>query len=118
VYTVSHDLRSPLVTIRGFTDMLREDLAAGKHDEAMEFVSRILSGTDKMNRLIEDLLELSRIGRMRNEPEEVDTAAMVREIVDSQSKALGECGGSIQVADRMPRLVIDRVRMWQVFENS
>jgi signal transduction histidine kinase len=117
VFTVSHDLKSPLVTMRGFAGMLRDDLAAGDVAESQSVVNRILGATEKMNRLIDDLLELSRIGRMRTEPERVDTTALVRGVLEDQAVAVEQAGATVEVQPDMPPLVIERTRLWQVFEN-
>ena len=69
-YTVSHDLKSPLVTIRGFAGLAGTDLATGKLDRVRQDLGRIVAASDKMQRLLEDLLELSRVGRVVNPAED------------------------------------------------
>ncbi len=66
-YTVSHDLKSPLFTIRGFLGYLEQDALNGNHERLAADIQRISDATDKMQRLLNDLLELSRIGRLKNE---------------------------------------------------
>ena len=67
-YTVSHDLKSPLFTLRGFLGHMDRDLEAGNLDRLKADIARITDATDKMRRLLDDLLELSRIGRFVNPP--------------------------------------------------
>ena len=70
-YTVSHDLKSPLFTIRGFLGYLEQDALSGNQERLKSDIQRISDATDKMQRLLNELLELSRIGRMKNESQPV-----------------------------------------------
>jgi HAMP domain-containing protein len=78
-YTVSHDLKTPLVTIRGFAGLAGGDLAAGRQDAVRKDLGRIVAAADKMHRLLDDLLELSRIGRVVHPPEDVPLGGLVRD---------------------------------------
>jgi len=71
-YTVSHDLKSPLVTIRGFLGYLTGHAAEGRDDLLREDVARIEAATERMQLLLDELLRLSRIGRFANPPRELD----------------------------------------------
>ncbi|MGE5642495.1 MAG: PAS domain S-box protein, partial [Byssovorax cruenta] len=78
-YTVSHDLKSPLFTIRGFLGYLEQDARSGNMERLEGDILRITEATEKMNRLLNELLELSRIGRIRNEPTRVSFEKIARE---------------------------------------
>lgn len=117
VYTVSHDLKSPLVTCKGFIGVMKEDAEDERWDEMLDSVSRLDRATDRLSELIEDLLQLSRVGVVRNEPEQIDVAELVRSIADDLSARLQQAGASLLIDDDLPDIVADRVRLGEVFEN-
>lgn len=117
VYLVSHDLKSPLVTMMGFVGLLRDDLAAGRINDVLDSADRIAGASQRMSRLIDGLLELSRVGRIVHEPEEVDSTQLVREIATELQGRLAEKGARLEIDKRMPHVLVDRIRLNQVFEN-
>jgi light-regulated signal transduction histidine kinase (bacteriophytochrome) len=78
-YTVSHDLRAPLRAIASFSEMLREDFGATLDPEALRYLQVIKDGSTRMNRLIDDLLAFSRVGRVGLRRSEVDMRHLVEE---------------------------------------
>ncbi|HTH79480.1 MAG TPA: ATP-binding protein [Ramlibacter sp.] len=81
-YTVSHDLRAPLVTIDGFISHLRRELGEGAPAKARHYMERIEAAGRHMSGLVEGLLALSQAERRRLRREDVDIAAMARDILD------------------------------------
>jgi DNA-binding LacI/PurR family transcriptional regulator/signal transduction histidine kinase len=116
-YTVSHDLKSPLITIRGFLGLLEKDALAGDSERLRADMARIVEATDKMRRLLEELLELSRIGRMLNPPQVVSFEAVVREALDLVRGSLEARGVTVQVANGLPQVYGDRTRLVEVVQN-
>jgi signal transduction histidine kinase len=116
-YTVSHDLRSPLVTIKGFLGMLEKDLQDDRQDRIASDLQRIANAADKMHTLLSDLLELSRIGRIINPPEEVDLAQVIREAIETLDAHLRSKKIIVNSPLQMPTVYGDRVRLREVFEN-
>jgi PAS domain S-box-containing protein len=85
-YSVSHDLRAPLRAIIGFSSILQEDHVSKLDDEARRITEVIISNTKKMGQLIDDLLTFSRMGRQDILETEVDSNAVVKEIIDGLSE--------------------------------
>jgi signal transduction histidine kinase len=116
-YTVSHDLKSPLVTIRGFAGLAGTDLAAGKLDRVRMDLGRIVAASDKMQGLLEDLLELSRVGRVVNAPEDVAFGTLAREAVDLVKGQLDQGRVVVEIAPDLPVVRADRRRLLEVLQN-
>ena len=116
-YTVSHDLKTPLVTIRGFAGLAGGDLAAGRNDAVRKDLGRIVAAADKMHRLLDDLLELSRIGRVVHPPEDVPLDALVREAVELLKGGIEARGVAVEVAPDLPVVKADRRRLLEVLQN-
>ncbi|MBD3346588.1 MAG: PAS domain S-box protein [Chitinivibrionales bacterium] len=81
-YSVSHDLRNPLQTINAFTALVKELYGEQLTEEGVSFLNQIEVAVQKMSSLINDLLNLSRIGRQEIIREEVDLSAIVREYLE------------------------------------
>ncbi len=116
-YTVSHDLRSPLVTIQGFADMLREDLARNDIKKVEDDLKSIENGATKMEHLLNDTLELSRIGRVANPSEDVPFGELAQEALKETSAKIKSSGVEVSVADAFPTVHVDRMRIVEVLVN-
>jgi len=116
-YTVSHDLKTPLVTIRGFAGLAGTDLAAGRSEAVRKDLGRIVAAADKMHRLLDDLLELSRIGRVVHPPEDVSLADLVKDAIELLKGQLEPKGVVVQVASDLPMVRADRRRLLEVLQN-
>ena len=117
VYTVSHDLKSPLVTIQGFLGFLEKDLEAGNLERAARDLSRIRKGSETMRELLDDLLELSRVGRVARPPTRVSMEELARKAVEQVSGPLRQVGAEVVVADDLPPAMGDGPRLQEVFQN-
>lgn len=116
-YTVSHDLKSPLITIRGFLGHLLDDAQKGDQDRMQDDAKRISDATNRMQRLLDELLELSRIGRLVNPPESIPMEHIVQEalaLVDGRIQA-GKI--RITVEPNLPHVNADRVRLVEAMQN-
>ncbi|HSJ86712.1 MAG TPA: PAS domain S-box protein [Anaerolineales bacterium] len=116
-YTVSHDLKSPLFTIRGFLGYLEQDARSGNMERLEGDIQRITEATEKMNRLLNELLELSRIGRLHNEITWVSLEKIAREAVDLVQGRIMERGITIDIAPNLPDVYGDYPRLVEVLQN-
>ena len=116
-YTVSHDLRSPLVTIRGFLGYLRQDAASGDLTRFDKDMTRIANAVDKMQMLLNDLLELSRIGRVINPPKDIPFGQIVRESIELISGSLERDRVKVEIQSDLPVIRGDHIRLVEVMQN-
>jgi|GEM_PF-1162004 len=136
VYSVSHDLRSPLVNLQGFSkelslvsDDVRELLngcelpamvrtrVLNLLDEEMgESIRFIQTAVTRLSNIIDALLRLSRAGRVEYQPQHVETTAVVRRIVEAMSNTISERGTTVTISD-LPSVWADPVAVEQVFAN-
>lgn len=138
-YIVSHDLRAPLVNVMGFTAELEastkalgklvdhvEEIAPDELDpeardavriDLPEAIGFIRTSTQKMDRLINAILRLSREGRRPIMPEHINMTALLRAVADTLHHRVVEIGADIVVAPILPEIVSDRLAVEQIFSN-
>ncbi len=116
-YTVSHDLKSPLVTILGFSTHVTGAIERGESDPALKHMDRITRAARRMSELIDDLLELGRVGRVRSPLEAVPLEELVTSAVESCRQRFPNSTMEIVVQSNLPTVTAYRGRLQQVFEN-
>ena len=116
-YVVSHDLKSPLVTIRGFLSYVERDARAGDLDRLEPDLGRIRAATDRMSRLLDDLLELSRTGHIDRPHEDVPFEEVVREARSLVEGRLSARGVRVEVEGPLPVVRGDRERLVELVQN-
>lgn len=120
-YSVSHDLRSPLRAIDGFSQALEEDYHGQLDAQASHYLQRIRAGTSRMARLIDDLLALSRIVRSDFERSTVDVSAMAAAVFQDLAQSDPTRRVTVRVADNVsvegdPHLL--RIALQNLLENA
>ena len=138
-YIVSHDLRSPLVNVMGFTgeleaatkplaalvdkveaeapQLLDQEAALAAREDLPESIGFIRTSTQKMDRLINAILRLSREGRRVLTPERIELGQLTDAVVASLQHRLDEIGATITVQRGMPPVVADRLAVEQILSN-
>jgi PAS domain S-box-containing protein len=117
IYTVSHDLKSPLITISAFLGYLEEDFKKSDEAKFTSSLSRISQAAVRMKQLLDELLEMSRIGRTIKPAERVDLSVLVNEAVETISGRIHEFGAVVEIDPDLPKVMVDRHRILQVYEN-
>jgi PAS domain S-box-containing protein len=116
-YTVSHDLKSPLVTIKGFLGLIAKDVAEGRTERLREDIARMTSAADSMQHLLHELLRLSRIGRIVNPSERVPFGDVAREAAALVRARLEARRVRLDIDDGLPVVYGDRLRLVEVAQN-
>ena len=117
VYTISHDLRAPLVSMDGFYSLLKRESQDQLGEQGQHYLERIRANVAHMNTLVTELLELSRIGRVVGPEEEIDVGVLLREIEKGLVLKLEQEGVEFIVQQPLPAVRGDRGRIRQVFAN-
>ncbi len=117
VYSVSHDLKSPLVTSKGFLGLLKGDIERNEPQRLPRFAMRIEDAADRMVGSIDDLLALSRIGRVPTTPEPLAVSQLVREVFDTYSHPIAEKAITVSIEPRMPTILADKKLMVHLLDN-
>lgn len=117
VYTVSHDLKSPIVTSMGFIGMMKSLAADGDSEAVMEKLPRLENANRRMSTLIDDLLELSRLERVNEDVALVNMKEMIESVIELHRFKLNEKKFSVNTDFNFPDLVVSETRISQVFEN-
>jgi sensor domain CHASE-containing protein/nitrogen-specific signal transduction histidine kinase len=117
VYTVSHDLQTPLVTIQGFAGLMLEDVKLEKLETVEKNLKHIEKAAGRMGTLLKDTLELSRIGRVANPPEEVAYSEIVQEALEQTAERIKANGIEVSVAEDFPAVHVDRRRIIEMLVN-
>jgi PAS domain S-box-containing protein len=116
-YTVSHDLKSPLIGMQGFLSLLEMDMKSENSDRVQADILRITESAEKLERLINTLLALSRSGKSVDTPVQIPFADIVTDAVRLLDATLRQRGVTRVIPDTMPVISGDRQRLVQVMTN-
>ncbi len=119
VSAVSHELRSPLTSIRGYTSLLRNRWDRIGDDDKQAMLAQISHDAERVTRLINELLDISRIetGRLSLAPAPVALADLAARVVTSVRAAVPELEAEVAVPDDLPRVIADADKVEQVLTN-
>ncbi|MGY0020592.1 sensor histidine kinase [Streptomyces sp. cg35] len=115
-YVASHDLQEPLRKVSSFSQLLQRRYAGQLDERADQYIGFAVDGANRMQKLINDLLEFSRVGRVHNDHREVDLDAVVSQTLDALSVSIEESGARI-VRDPLPTVTGDSTQLGILWQN-
>jgi signal transduction histidine kinase len=107
----------PLITVSGFVGYLEQDIRKSDWEKVNKDMLRITEGIAKMQRLLTELLELSRIGRLMNPPEDAPFEEIVRDALELVEGRLKTRQAQVEVEADLPTVSVDRARLVEVIQN-
>lgn len=116
-YIVSHELKSPVVTMKGYLGSVEKDIQNKNLERAQKDLLRISSATDKLHDTISDLLELSRIGHIIGQKTEIDCSRLIQDALDSVAAHIQSKHIVVKIGSDLPIIHGDQDRLREVFEN-
>ncbi|MBD5788113.1 HAMP domain-containing protein [Cellulosimicrobium terreum] len=115
-YVASHDLQEPLRKVASFTQLLKKRYGGQLDDRADQYIDFAVDGAKRMQRLIQDLLGFSRVGRNGNERVDVDLEAELASVLDEFSETISQARASVD-HDPLPVVVGERALLRQLLAN-
>lgn len=116
VYTVSHDLRTPISAVIGYADLLKENHRALLNDDALELLGTIETQGHKMAILVEDLLALAKAGTLPVPEQAVDSVDELRYVLSELQEEIERAGATVIVYD-LPPVRVPGTLLVQIFQN-
>lgn len=113
-YVTSHDLKAPLRGIATLSDWLHKDYADKLDDQAKETLDLIKQRVQRMNELIEGILQYSKAGKTKETPRKIDTQELINEVISLLNPPENI---TIDVAGNLPLIMANQTQILQVFEN-
>jgi PAS domain S-box-containing protein len=112
----SHDLQEPLRAIQGFAQLLARRYHGQLNEDGNQFIEFILDGTQRMQKLIQSVLEHSSISTNEQEIEAVDVSSVIREVIKNLNHSIMDSKATV-VFGELPQLAIERSQLIQLFQN-
>jgi PAS domain S-box-containing protein len=116
-YVASHDLKEPLRMVTNYLQLLERRYAGKLDADAHQFIDFAVDGAHRMRRLIDDLLEYSRVGTRGKPPVQTESAAVLRAVLENLSLAIEESGATVTQDRTLPTVLADETQLGQVFQN-
>lgn len=117
IYSISHDLKVPLITIQGMVGLLKEEMDDKMSREARTSLFHISNSALMMDQLLKDLLQVSRVGRVDVEPETVNMNELIEQVVTEVRTTVRDQEIEFRIQPNIPDGKINRTRLYQIFEN-
>jgi len=116
-FGIAHDLRSPMLSIEGFSRELRADIQNQKMERVQEDIRLLESGIRKMQQFLNRTLEYSRAGYQVKLTKNVPFGKIVQEVITEFAEQVRSIGATVSLAETFPKVYADRIRIRQVLTN-
>ena len=116
-YTVSHELKTPLIAIQGFSAILYKKCKNKLNKNMAQYLNRITQASERLERMVSDLLKLSRSGRKTGKLKKVDINSVVETSLRHFESLIKEKHIDVKRAPEFPTITCDRLRIIEVFDN-
>ena len=116
-YVVSHDLKEPLRMVASYVKLLQKRYRDKLDKDADEFIDFAANGAERMSRLIDDILEYSRVSTRGSEFEKVAVKEVIARVLDILRFKIKDSGARINVEGDLPEIIADPHQLTQVFQN-
>jgi signal transduction histidine kinase len=117
VYSVSHDLQAPIVSVHGFANLLQARHGGQLDERGQAYVGRIVANAEYLTQLLTDLLELSRVGRVEEPLEKVEVGPLVEGVVANWTSRSAYAEVQVTLPADWPVVIYSPTRLRQVFSN-
>ncbi len=117
IYTVSHDLKSPVVSMNGMAGMMKEEYGQQLDENARHYLDRIIGNANYMEELIQGLLTLSRIGKMQERLEPIEVKDVIQNVLEILHNQLTQHNITVAVQSPLPHFMFNPVQLAQIFQN-
>ncbi len=117
LYVTSHDLREPLRSIENFSHLVRDRYADRLDDKGKDFLRRVVGGAQRMDRLIADILALTRVQRIEPPAEDVEGASLVQAALLQLEGKIKKTGAQVRIENDFPRLRVHKTLGTQAISN-
>jgi PAS domain S-box-containing protein len=116
-YVVSHDLKEPLITIEGYSKIVMNDYQDKFDEEGRSFLNSVVQSSQRMKSLIDDLLTLSRIGRVSEMQESLSLKRVISEVLRDLEFRLKETKATVEIPPDLPAVRYNGTQLKMVFRN-
>ncbi len=116
-YMISHDLKAPIVTLRGMVSLLEEESRSEARSTGAEPLEYMSKAIHRLEQLVGGVLELARVSTTERSLEVVDIADVAREVIDDHKLQMQQCGASVVVEGVLPRALGNRTQLYQILSN-